>query len=183
MSNRFWSPVAALVVGLVLFSSCGGGGGSKKSPFPAAVRNLFGDLDDALRGGAGTLPASLTCGIVNNPFDADVNTNTDQIAGSGDDHEGTVPSVTEQVLEIRNTNGSGTISYTVVDSSDPGRVFVDFTGTLSTPTIKFLPPPLGANEFLAADGTGQVFVVVTIERTIQWTRTFENDPVGTGGTG
>ena len=180
MKGKF---AVAVLMGIGLALGCSSGGGGGGSPFPKAVTQILDDLDDALRGGAPDLPPTISCGVVGNPFDSNVGTNTQQIAGSGDDHEGTVASATEQELEIRNPNGSGTITYTVVDSSDPGRVFLEIVGTFGVPKINFKAPPIGAMEFLLSDGTGQVFAVLTIERQINWTSTFENDPFGAVGSG
>ena len=184
MSPNRWKLVGlwAMVFGITV--SCGGGGSSSGagSPFPPAVTGLFGPLGDALRDGAAWLPLSITCGPILNPFEEDVDTKTVPIATSGADHAGTVATVEEQTFEKRNPDGSGTITYTVRDSGAPTRVYIDMTRTFGAPTIQFLPPPLGANEFLATDGTGPVFVVLTIERRSTWTRTFAFDPGVTGDT-
>lgn len=181
MSRRIMILAVALILGGGVAVGCGGGGGGGGSPFPKAVRDLFDDIDDALREGNPDLPLQLTCGgAVGNPHERRIDAQTVDVAGV-DDHSGTVTRVRFESVEQRNpTTGSGTVTITIEDQNDPSRLFLELTGTFAAPSIKFLPPPIGAREFLASDGTGQVFAILTIERTVNWRRTFENDPAGMG---
>lgn len=183
MAHRRWQlAIAAILIG-GLTPSCGGGGsGSSGSPFPPAVGLLFNPLSNALRTGVAFLPGWITCTPVTNPF-PEIQTGGNppvQIAGSAFPHAGTVAFAREEILEQRNPSGSGTMSYRVWDSADPLRVFVDRLDTFGPPIIQYLPPPIGATQFLAPDGTGQSFVVLTIQRRRNWTRDFDNDPLGVG---
>ncbi|MCZ6691618.1 MAG: hypothetical protein O7H41_18690 [Planctomycetota bacterium] len=175
--------VVAIFLAAVVAVGCGGGSSSKKkSPFPPAVRDLFDDVKTDLR--AGVAVFSMTCGAtpIDNPFERDIDSQSIPISASGDAHSGTVADVRADSNETRNTDGSGTFFYTIRDESNMSRQFLDFVGTFGAPTIRFLAPPFGARDFLAPSGTGQSFAVVTIERKINWTRNFTNDPAPTATT-
>ena len=183
MRANVWKLSLILFVGVGLVAGCSGGGGGKESPFPKEVRDLFDDLEDAFRSGVADIPITITCAAtIGNPFDLNNGSGVEDINGNRD-HDGTVQQASWQETEIRNSNGSGSMTFTIVDTADPLRLFYGGVGTFKAPKIKFVPPPIGAKDFLAADGTGQSFAIVTHERTINFTRSFENDPVGGMGTG
>lgn len=168
---------------VVPFAVMGGCGSDSASPFPAGVQAVLNDLTADVRLGNGTLDPSLTGGaVVDNPFDRDTDLlATIQVAGSGDDHSGTVAAVDYQLTETRNADGSGQITATIVDAADSAREFLSYSATFGVPAITYLAPPIGATDFLDANGIGQSFMVMIIERTIVWSRDFTNDP-GSGGT-
>ena len=180
------SRLGIALVGLgcaLLLAGCGGGGGGggKKNPFPGEVKSLFPDVEAAFRSGTPNLPISITCGIVGNPMDVTNFTQIEDIVGQRD-HSGTVAQATIDFSETRNGKGGATLRITVVDSNSPTRTFLDITAQSKSMKISWSPPPLGAKDFLASDGTGQSFALATVEANFKWTQDFENDPVGGGGT-
>ena len=183
MRSQTFVYAVAIAIGLGILAGCsGGGGGGKKSPFPGEVRSLFGAIEDAFEAGVPVLPASITCGVVSNPLDADNSTSVDDIFDK-DDHSGTVLQATTRRMELRGAEGRTTLDVIIEDTADLDRIFLDVHATSGKMKIAWMPPPIGAKDFLASDGTGQSFALVSVERSFDWTNTFTNDPVGTVGSG
>lgn len=179
--RSFLAVSIVLAFGLVLAApGCGSGGGGLS--VPRAVALLLDDLTAVLLSGSTDLPLTLAPSGISNPnatMPADIQ-NGVPIAASGAAHAGTVASVNYSFSETRNANGSGSFTMTVADAADAGRVFLTATGTYGAPSISYAAPPIGATSLLTAGGTGQSFVILRISRTISWTRTFANNPTGTG---
>lgn len=159
--------------------SGGGGGGLGNAALDAAVPALAAELRSDSQ--------ELDPALLADPFDPIDNPNAPEepfITGvqlGGDPDDGTTDlEVTVLVAVTRNPDGSGRVTTTVTNDAT-GFAFLTHDVVFDKPSISARVPPLGLAG-LAADGTGQAFVIVRLVQTGTVTRDFANVDPGTGDT-
>jgi hypothetical protein len=88
--------------------------------------------------------------------------------------------VTVATTFSKNTEGTGTLTATVVETAT-GFEFLRYTATIQKPTLTYGVPTYGLDA-LAADGTGQAYILIKLVSQGSVTRTFTNANPDNGNT-
>jgi hypothetical protein len=165
-----------LLFALLVTASTSCGGTNDDTP-EAAIDKIANAMIASILSGGPTIDKSLyaappTAEQSSNPVSPPPDSSSTATLGDGKDDGTKGMKVTIANSFTKDATGRGTISTTVTET-DTGFKFLDYKATVAQPKISYRIPSYGLKA-LKPDGTGQAFVVVTVESSGAVTRTYTN---------